>query len=522
MTLGRAGDVNPLIFLVPSIRYRDHEGTLKTVPGFTDKTATQQYAAKLERDASMIRAGLLEPAVLYQNISLDEHLAAFETSLKSKDVSPEQVKLVVNRCKALLKVAKITWLSGISAEAVSNALAKLREKKTNGKRGASAQTSNHYLRAMKQFTRWLRLEKRNIDDPLVRLEMLNVQVDRRHDRRALTDVEVSQLLAATLNGKTAYRVEPADRLMLYIMALSTGLRASELASLTTDGLDLDSRPPTVTVKAGYSKRRRLDILPLPTDILEQARSWLKEKPKSVKLWPGDWAANKYAGKMLQIDLADAGVPYVDANGLFADFHALRHTYITNLARNGVSLVTAQKLARHSTPMLTAQRYTHIDLQDQKVAVDRLPSLQRPLQRAGDFSGREVATDGTEACADPNEENPEIPSKMQENQGFMSGEREIRTPGTLRYAGFQDRCNRPLCHLSGADAIAIPESCQRRLNRNRHKDGRLVRIEKKSGRSTLWNWCRGRECERRLPSKCVAQTFHNSVQMGFRQFGVDRK
>ena len=29
----------------------------------------------------------------------------------------------------------------------------------------------------------------------------------------------------------------------------------------------------------------------------------------------------------------------------------------------------------------------------------------------------------------------------------SGERGIRTPGTLRYSGFQDRRNRPLCHLS---------------------------------------------------------------------------
>ena len=112
--------------------------------------------------------------------------------------------------------------------------------------------------------------------------------------------------------------------------------------------------------------------------------------------------------MLQIDLAEAGVPYVDANGLFADFHALRHTYITNLARNGVPLVTAQKLARHSTPMLTAQRYTHIDLQDQKVAVDRLPSLQRPLQRAGDFSGREVATDGTSPPLCPQDLRPCVP------------------------------------------------------------------------------------------------------------------
>ena len=30
---------------------------------------------------------------------------------------------------------------------------------------------------------------------------------------------------------------------------------------------------------------------------------------------------------------------------------------------------------------------------------------------------------------------------------LCGERGIRTPGTSQYAGFQDRCIRPLCHLS---------------------------------------------------------------------------
>ena len=31
--------------------------------------------------------------------------------------------------------------------------------------------------------------------------------------------------------------------------------------------------------------------------------------------------------------------------------------------------------------------------------------------------------------------------------FFCGERGIRTPGTSQYNGFQDRRNRPLCHLS---------------------------------------------------------------------------
>ena len=74
------------------------------------------------------------------------------------------------------------------------------------------------------------------------------------------------------------------------MALSTGLRASELASLRPESLLLLEDPPTVTVKAGYSKRRRMDVLPLPSEILETVRLWLGSKPAGQPLWPGDWAS----------------------------------------------------------------------------------------------------------------------------------------------------------------------------------------------------------------------------------------
>ena len=38
---------------------------------------------------------------------------------------------------------------------------------------------------------------------------------------------------------------------------------------------------------------------------------------------------------------------------------------------------------------------------------------------------------------------------------FGGERGIRTPGTSRYDGFQDRCNRPLYHLSMAMVYQLP-------------------------------------------------------------------
>ena len=43
-----------------------------------------------------------------------------------------------------------------------------------------------------------------------------------------------------------------------------------------------------------------------------------------------------------------------------------------------------------------------------------------------------------------------------------GERGIRTPGTSQFNGFQDRRNRPLCHLSsksGAKVLLFFELCK---------------------------------------------------------------
>jgi integrase len=58
---------------------------------------------------------------------------------------------------------------------------------------------------------------------------------------------------------------------------------------------------------------------------------------------------------LQADLAAAGIPYETDEG-FADFHSMRHLFITGLCRAGVRVSTAQALARHSTPVLTLGVY----------------------------------------------------------------------------------------------------------------------------------------------------------------------
>ena len=60
--------------------------------------------------------------------------------------------------------------------------------------------------------------------------------------------------------------------------------------------------------------------------------------------------------------------YRNENGLYADFHANRHTFISRLGRSGLSMMTAQKLARHSDPRLTSNVYDHLQDEEKAAAI----------------------------------------------------------------------------------------------------------------------------------------------------------
>jgi len=369
-------------------RYRDESGVERRVPLATDKTAAQAMLNELVKKVERRAAGVVDRFDEHRKRPIGEHLTDFERHLKAKGVSAEQVKLVTFRARRIVECCKAKMTNDLSASRVQNFLADLREE------GTSVQTSNHYLRAIKQFTRWLVKDRRAGDDPLAFIAMLNVSTDRRHDRRPLTDTEFSSLLTAASNGPVVLRMAGRDRSMLYTVAAYTGLRASELASLSVESFELDAEPPTVTVQAAYSKHRRQDVLPLHSSLVAMLRPWLENKQPSRPIWPGTWAKRKYAGKMLQRDLKAAGIPYMDDNGLFADFHALRHTFITNMVKAGVNPKTAQSLARHSTIDFTMNVYTSLAVHDQASALASLPSVPQlgsPDSTAGAL--RATGTDG---------------------------------------------------------------------------------------------------------------------------------
>jgi hypothetical protein len=94
------------------------------------------------------------------------------------------------------------------------------------------------------------------------------------------------------------------------------------------------------------------------------------RPKQI--WPGTWAEK--GSVMVRKDLESAGLQYQDEDGRVLDFHSLRSTFATNLARAGVSPAKAQELLRHSDVNLTMRLYKKLELSDLAEAVEQLPAI----------------------------------------------------------------------------------------------------------------------------------------------------
>lgn len=412
---------------------------------------------------------------------LTDHLADWAGALKAKGNSEAHVDLVVGRAKRVIEGCEFKFWSDLSASQVMVYLNDLRQdhlKKDTDfgqtvltKRGISAQTFNFYLQAVKQFSRWMVRDRRARENPLAHLDGLNVRTDRRRNRRALTVDESVTLLDKAEYGPERFSMTGGERAMLYRLALETGLRSSELRSLTRECFDLDASPATVTVRAAYSKHRRDDTLPLRQDTVAKLKGFLKTKAPAAQAFT--MPEKRWVATMFRGDLEAAGIDFRDDAGRVADFHSLRHTFITNLASAGVHPKVAQSLARHSTITLTMDRYSHSHREQEIDALAKLPDLAIPVAGRVKATGTDPGT-VSNACAPLARKDEKTRSdvaklgqsqvqsgrstssrKQADLQANISGGGGIRTHDRDEPdAGFQDRSIQPLWHPTGPVILAV--------------------------------------------------------------------
>lgn len=135
----------------------------------------------------------------------------------------------------------------------------------------------------------------------------------------------------------------------------SGLRVSELCTLTAPALDLDRGAATVWGKG--SKERRV---PLSQPAVDALRAWLPLRHDVIAVRPDGEHADVLFGNERGKPITPRDVRrIVDRRSPVPTHpHALRHSFATHLLDGGADLRAVQELLGHSD-VATTQRYTHV-------------------------------------------------------------------------------------------------------------------------------------------------------------------
>ena len=209
-----------------------------------------------------------------------------------------------------------------------------------------------------------------------RVTMIRVKA-REQSRRPFTMGELKQIM----------NVANDEWRGLILMGLYTGLRLSDIATLTWANVDLQEQE--IRVVSGKTDRQQ--ILPIARVLLKHLESLPSGDDPNGPLFPEACAArqrSQYGGTLSnqfhQI-LVSAGLvkkrPHTKSGeGRSAkrapselSFHSLRHTATSLLKNAGVSDAVARDIIGHES-VAVSRNYTHIDTETKRKAVDKMPDI----------------------------------------------------------------------------------------------------------------------------------------------------
>ena len=139
-------------------------------------------------------------------------------------------------------------------------------------------------------------------------------------------------------------------------ALLTGARRGELFKIKAEHIGED----TITIPASHTKTNMARVVP----IIPALRPWLNHFPLTLTVegLKSNWQRARVR----------AGMDHVN-------FHDLRHSCASIMLGLGVDLYTISKILGHST-IQTTQRYSHLQVDAQRVALGKLGDLVMPPDR----------------------------------------------------------------------------------------------------------------------------------------------
>lgn len=231
-------------------------------------------------------------------------------------------------------------------------------------------TQNYHMIALRSFLKYL--AKRDINTLAPEKIELAKQEERQIDY--LEGSELEEFLEAPLKGKSPVLIQQRDKAILELL-FSTGLRVSELAHLKI--ADINLKREEFSVRGKGSKIRVVFLS-------EQAKYWLKKYLElRHDVSPYLFVAHDRAQKQREHEDLQPLTPrsierlvqhYAKAVGIMKKItpHTLRHSYATDLLRNGADIRSVQSMLGHAS-ITTTQIYTHVTNQQLKAVYQKFHS-----------------------------------------------------------------------------------------------------------------------------------------------------
>lgn len=215
-------------------------------------------------------------------------------------------------------------------------------------------TQNYHLIALRSWLKYLAKQDIEVLSPE------KIELGKMPDRQVdfLEAEELDELLAAPFKTKESEIIQFRDKAVIE-MLFSTGLRVSELCNLKMSDVNLNKDEFTVRGKGS-----KLRIVFLSEEAREAVGNYLKKRTDmNPYLFVRHDKANKDNNESQGLTSRSVQrliEKYAKVAGIAKKVtpHTLRHSYATDLLRNGADIRSVQTMLGHSS-IVTTQVYTHV-------------------------------------------------------------------------------------------------------------------------------------------------------------------
>ncbi len=287
--------------------------------------------------------------------SFEKVVEGFQTALRVRNYSKVSVGHYVMHLKgffAYLEAQGVTDIRRVGKPILKAYQLSLREWRGKDGKPYSWRTVMGKVQAVRRLFEWLEEAGKILVNPAE--GMVAGKVGDRLPRNVLNEVQMERMLEAVdLSREEGLR----DRAILEVF-YSTGLRLSEMKGLTLNDVDISGG--VVRVNAGKGEKDR--VVPMGATAMRWVKEYVvkarrhftqKAKKATQSLW-----VNHFGGPLSAILMERMVKGYGKAVGLEVTPHVLRHTFATQLVRNGAPVEVVAKMLGHSD-LKTVHKYTRV-------------------------------------------------------------------------------------------------------------------------------------------------------------------